>query len=60
MIQVSGNCFAAAMVFVLLRAVDRLAIVPLLTRGGKMAIPRLFHQIVNILLAVFAAWLPAR
>ena len=46
--------FAGAMVFVVLRALDRLAIVPLLTRGGKMAIPRLFHQIVNILLAVFA------
>jgi small-conductance mechanosensitive channel/CRP-like cAMP-binding protein len=46
--------FAAAMVFVLLRVVDRIVVVPLLTRGGRMAIPRLFHQIVNILLAIFA------
>jgi small-conductance mechanosensitive channel/CRP-like cAMP-binding protein len=48
------RAFAAAMVFVALRVVDRLAIVPLLTRGGRVAMPRLFHQIVNILLALFA------
>jgi len=47
------RAFAGAMVFVLLRVLDRLAIVPLLTHGGRIAIPRLFHQIINILLVVF-------
>lgn len=46
--------FAAAMVFVLLRALDRLLIVPIMTRGGKVTLPRLVHQIVNIVLAVFS------
>lgn len=46
--------FAAALVFALLVFIDRLAVIPVLTRGGKVAIPRFFHQIVNIVLALFA------
>jgi small-conductance mechanosensitive channel/CRP-like cAMP-binding protein len=45
--------FAAAMLFVLLRVIDRLALVPILTRRGKVTMPRFFHQIVNVVLAVF-------
>jgi small-conductance mechanosensitive channel/CRP-like cAMP-binding protein len=46
--------FAAAMTFVLLRLLDRLALVPLLTRGGKVSMPKFVHQIANIILAIFA------
>jgi small-conductance mechanosensitive channel/CRP-like cAMP-binding protein len=46
--------FAATMVFVGLQVLDRVLLVPLLTRRGKIALPRFIHQIVNILLALFA------
>jgi small-conductance mechanosensitive channel/CRP-like cAMP-binding protein len=46
--------FAALFVFVGIRLFDRIAIVPLLTRGGKLDMPRLLHQIVNIILIIFA------
>ncbi|HEY4329348.1 MAG TPA: mechanosensitive ion channel family protein, partial [Phycisphaerae bacterium] len=45
---------AAAWVYALLRFLDRTLIVTLLTRGGKVAIPRFFHQMVNIVLSLFA------
>jgi small-conductance mechanosensitive channel/CRP-like cAMP-binding protein len=46
--------FAAVIIFVLLRLIDRGIIVPVMTRGGHIALPRFIHQIVNILLALFA------
>jgi small-conductance mechanosensitive channel/CRP-like cAMP-binding protein len=45
---------AAALLFVGLTLLDRLAIVPLLTRGGRVPMARFVHQISNILLALFA------
>ncbi len=45
--------FAAAMLFVGLQLLDRLAIVPLLTHRGKMPLSRFVHQIANIVLALF-------
>ena len=46
--------FAAFMIYVLLALVDRLVVVPLLTRRGRVRMPRFIHQIVAITLAVFA------
>jgi small-conductance mechanosensitive channel/CRP-like cAMP-binding protein len=45
---------AALMTFVLLRFVDRLVLVPILTRGGRVPLTRFVHQISNIVLAIFA------
>jgi len=47
--------FFAAMLLVVLRLVDRLAIVPILTRGGKLPLPRFIHQILLIVLYLFTA-----
>jgi small-conductance mechanosensitive channel/CRP-like cAMP-binding protein len=44
---------AAALLFSFLRVVDRLAILPLLTRRGRIPVPRVVHQIVNIVLVSF-------
>ena len=46
--------FAAAMVFSALRAFDRLLIVPVLSRGGRVPVQRFIHQIINIVVACFA------
>ncbi len=45
--------FVAVMLYVGLRLLDGLAIMPLLTRGGKLPLPRFVHQIVVIVLGVF-------
>ena len=45
---------AAVLLFVALRVLDRLVIVPILSRGGRVSVPRLLHQIINIVIAVFA------
>ncbi|HVT81588.1 MAG TPA: mechanosensitive ion channel family protein [Phycisphaerae bacterium] len=45
---------AALFLFSALRVIDRLLVVPLLTRGGKISLPRFFHQIINIVLLLFA------
>jgi small-conductance mechanosensitive channel/CRP-like cAMP-binding protein len=47
------RAFAAVMAYVALRLVDRLGIVPLLTRRGTVAMPRFFHQMVVIVLSLF-------
>jgi len=49
-----GRALAAALIFAGLQLADRLIILPLLTRGGTVSIPRFFHQIVSIILAGFA------
>jgi small-conductance mechanosensitive channel/CRP-like cAMP-binding protein len=49
-----NRAMAAVMVYVLLRLVDRLAVVPMLTRGGRQRLTRFVHQMVNIVLAIFA------
>jgi small-conductance mechanosensitive channel len=46
--------FAAAILYSALRALDRLLIVPVLSRGGKAPVQRFIHQIVNIVISVFA------
>ena len=46
--------FAAAILFAALRALDRLLIVPILSRGGRVPVSRFIHQIVNIVMACFA------
>ncbi len=46
--------FVAAMLLVALRLLDRLAIVPILTRGGKLPLPRFIHQILLLILYLFA------
>ena len=48
------RAFAAVFVFVGVRLLDRLVIVPILSRGGKLEVPRLLHQIVNSIVAIFA------
>lgn len=45
--------FVAALLFSGIRVVDRLLIVPVLTRGGRMPAHRFLHQILNIVLACF-------
>lgn len=49
-----SRIFSAVMIFVVLRFIDRAIIVPLLTRGGRISLPRFIHQIINIVLALFA------
>lgn len=44
---------AAAFIYVAYAFLDRLVVVPLLTRGGKIALSRFVHQIVKIVLACF-------
>ncbi len=43
----------AALLFAGLRVLDRLAVVPLLTRGGKAPVQRFIHQIISILIWLF-------
>lgn len=45
--------FVVVMLYVGLRLVDRLLIVPLMTRGGKVTLSRFVHQIVTGVLALF-------
>jgi small-conductance mechanosensitive channel len=45
---------SALMVCVLLWCIDRLVVVPILTRGGRQQLTRFVHQIINIVLALFA------
>jgi small-conductance mechanosensitive channel/CRP-like cAMP-binding protein len=49
-----SRAVAAGLVFAALRFLDRLVIVPILTRGGKLKLSRFIHQIVNIVVALFA------
>jgi small-conductance mechanosensitive channel/CRP-like cAMP-binding protein len=46
--------FYAALLFVVIRIVDRIILVPLMTKGGKVPLPRFVHQIVIIVLGLFA------
>jgi small-conductance mechanosensitive channel/CRP-like cAMP-binding protein len=46
--------FAAVFVIIGLRFLDRLVIVPILSRGGTLPVSRLLHQIINTVIAVFA------
>lgn len=45
--------FVGVMCVVAVRLLDRLAIVPLMTRGGKVAVSRFVHQIVIIVISLF-------
>jgi small-conductance mechanosensitive channel/CRP-like cAMP-binding protein len=47
--------FVAISLIVFVRFIDRLLIVPLLTRGGKVALSRFIHQIVVVILSFFVA-----
>lgn len=46
--------FWGALLFVAIRLLDRLVIVPLMSRGGKVPIQRFVHQIVIIVVSLFA------
>jgi small-conductance mechanosensitive channel len=46
--------FFGAILFSALRALDRLLIVPVLTRGGRVPVQRFIHQIINIVIALFS------
>jgi small-conductance mechanosensitive channel/CRP-like cAMP-binding protein len=46
--------FAAAILFAAMRALDRLLIVPILSRGGRVPVSRFVHQIINIVISCFA------
>jgi small-conductance mechanosensitive channel/CRP-like cAMP-binding protein len=47
--------FAAALVFVGLTVIDRLILLPILSRGGRVPVQRFAHQMAVILLILFAA-----
>jgi small-conductance mechanosensitive channel len=47
------RAFYAVLLYVAVRLVDRLAIVPLMTRGGKVPLQRFVHQIILIVVAIF-------
>jgi small-conductance mechanosensitive channel/CRP-like cAMP-binding protein len=49
-----SRIFWAAILFASLRALDRLLIVPIITRGGRLPVPRFIHQIINIVIFCFA------
>ena len=67
-LQTDGGRFAywlnravvGALLFSLVRAVDRLAVVPILSRGGTMQVPRFIHQLFLILLSLFAVLMYGR
>jgi small-conductance mechanosensitive channel len=46
--------FVAAIVYCVWRAIDRLIIVPVLSRGGKTPIAKFVHQVINIIIVLFA------
>ena len=46
--------FYAALLFAVVRTIDRLCVVPLLSRGGKVPLQRFVHQIVMLVITVFA------
>jgi small-conductance mechanosensitive channel/CRP-like cAMP-binding protein len=46
--------FWGAILFASLRALDRLLIVPILSRGGRVPVQRFIHQIINIVVTCFA------
>jgi small-conductance mechanosensitive channel len=46
--------FIVLLVIVGLQLLDRLALIPLLTRGGKLPLPRFIHQIILLVAYVFA------
>ena len=46
--------FAVVFTLLGLRFFDRLVTIPILSRGGKLEVPRLLHQIINIIVGVFA------
>jgi small-conductance mechanosensitive channel len=48
------DAFDAAMMFVGLRAFDRLVVIPLLSRGGKVPVQRFVHQIISVVVTLFA------
>ncbi len=48
------RAYAAVLVFAAIRFLDRLLIVPVLTRGGKMPLQRFIHQIITIVVGLFA------
>lgn len=50
---VLNKLFVATMLLVAVRLVDRLLIVPLLTRGGKVVLSKFIHQIVVVVFSVF-------
>ena len=45
--------FAAILCLVAIRLVDRILIVPLLTRGGKVPVSRFIHQIIIVVVTLF-------
>ncbi|HVX83984.1 MAG TPA: mechanosensitive ion channel family protein [Phycisphaerae bacterium] len=47
--------FVAVMLLVAIRLVDRLVIIPLLTRGGKVTLSKFIHQIILVIFSVFVA-----
>lgn len=46
--------YAAAMLFVFLRVIDRLIFIPILSRGGRVPVQRFVQQIGNTVLVTFA------
>ncbi len=42
-----------ALLFVAVRVVDRLLVIPMFTRGGTAAVPRFMHQLILIVLSIF-------
>jgi small-conductance mechanosensitive channel/CRP-like cAMP-binding protein len=50
---VLNKLFVATMLLVAVRLVDRLVIVPLLTRGGKVTLSKFIHQIVVVVFSIF-------
>jgi small-conductance mechanosensitive channel/CRP-like cAMP-binding protein len=43
----------AAMLFVAVRVIDRLIVIPMFTRGGTIQVPRFIHQVTLIVLSIF-------
>jgi len=49
-----NRLFYAALLFVLIRVFDRIVLINLMTRGGKVPIQRFVHQIILIVIGVFS------
>ena len=48
-----NRAVVGALLFVAVRVIDRLAVVPMFTRGGTAQVPRFIHQVVLIVLSIF-------
>jgi small-conductance mechanosensitive channel/CRP-like cAMP-binding protein len=48
-----NRAVVGAMLFVLVRVIDRLLVIPMFSRGGTTQVPRFIHQVILMVLSIF-------